>query len=882
MVRISQEVFNMRKTPGYAAVLLLVLVILMGMDLPCSAASQTVDVAADGYNITISVNGNPVKFDQPPYINNGRTMVPVRFVSEALGAYVTWDSITGTVKITDDKIIELKIGSNEAIKDSYSITLDAPAEITGGRTMVPLRFVSEALGAQVSWNQGNRTITPNTAVEKKLLSDNFENGSSKWTLEEGWRIDTVDGNNVLKGNGHSWVRLKGNDWDNYSCEAKFNIISGYMHFSYRLSDSTDGLNRYCIGVGNNEIYLNRQRGNQFSELANAPLKLDNGWHKIDIKGYEGYIDIYIDDVLRIAYKDENYINSGSIGFETLDSSSCLVDDVEIAATNSSNLTDGKTSPVELKPGGNPSQNAADKVINSDLTTSGGQSAADEVISQDQTWSGEVHVNNTVQVLKGVTLTIKPGTIIKFRHYRGYKEPEKRCGLIINGTLKAIGTPDRQIVFTSDASDPINGDWHMLRLENGGSESIIKYAVVEFAQQGINLWNCSPTISHTVVRWNNWEGIYLESYCKALIENNLIYENGYNGIAMEQFNDATIRYNTIMRSGTHGIHVDASTANVDHNLLKENKASGLSVDDNGTLNASNNTIENNDGPDIAVGEGHNKVFAKGNLFRNNGGGINPSPKSEIENIPGGGAGSLVYGYKVPAGYELGYIPGDSLKDRYMYVYPDDETRQIVNKIGEGLGLTWSLAWDGQNIWTAALWGDVYKLDPNTGEIKTHWIYPGPQAWGMTFDGENLWINDFAEKKVYQMTLDGKVLSSFTIPDPTGGAKGITWDGNYLYILGWTSSKIYQVDKQGQLIGTIQIQEGIAVGGLTWDGNYFWAPGGKGIVKIDRQGKIVGAIYSASEGTWDLAWDGSYLWACQRTNENWHDAKIFKLKILSDKP
>lgn len=517
----------------------------------------------------------------------------------------------------------------------------------------------------------------------------------------------------------------------------------------------------------------------------------------------------------------------------------------------------------------------------DQYTSLYQIIPDEIISTDQTWSGEVYITRTVQVTPGVTLTIKPGTKIKFKHFRGYQGPGERCGLIINGTLKAIGTPDKQIVFTSDADDPVNGDWWMLRLVNAGNDSVIKYAVVEFAQQGINLWNCSPTISHTVVRWNNWEGIYMESYCKPLIECNLIYENGYNGIAMEQFNDAVIRYNTIMRSGTHGIHIDASTARVENNVLKENQASGLSVDDNGILLASNNTIKDNNGPDIRVGEGNNKVAANSNLFENNGGEINYVIGNEIDNIPGEGAGELVYDYNPPGDFELGYIPGDPVKDRYMYVYPDDETREIVNKIGKGLGLTWSLAWDGNYIWTAAVWGDVYQLDPDTGIIMKHWLFPGPQAWGMTFDGEHLWINDFAEKRVYEMDLDGKVLSSFAIPDQIGGAKGITWDGQYLYILGWTSSVIYKVDREGHLLDTIQIAQPIAGGGLTWDGNYFWAPDGMGIIKIDRQGNIVGGIYAASEGTWDLAWDGSYLWACQRTNENWEDAKIYKLKVLNDK-
>ncbi len=56
----------------------------------------------------------------------------------------------------------------------------------------------------------------------------------------------------------------------------------------------------------------------------------------------------------------------------------------------------------------------------------------------------------------------------------------------------------------------------------------------------------------------------------------------------------------------------------------------------------------------------------------------------------------------------------------------------------------------------------------------------------------------------------------------------------------------------------------------------------LMKVDVQGNIVGWIYPASEGTWDMSWDGQYLWATQRTNENWPDDKLFALKILEIKP
>ncbi len=99
------------------------------------------------------------------------------------------------------------------------------------------------------------------------------------------------------------------------------------------------------------------------------------------------------------------------------------------------------------------------------------------------------------------------------------------------------------------------------------------------------------------------------------------------------------------------------------------------------------------------------------------------------------------------------------------------------------------------------------------------------------------------------------------------------------MGWTSPVIYELNKQGQEVGRITVQGGYVGGGLAWDGQYFWVPSAQGISRVSREGEIIGSIYAASEGTWDLCWDGSYLWASQRTNENWLDAKIFQIEVLS---
>lgn len=118
-------------------------------------------VAQAASEVTVLVNNNKIAFpDQKPYIDqNNRTLVPIRFVSEALGADVGWNGETSTVTITQkEKTIVLKIGENKASVNGQTKTFDTKAVIKNRRTMVPLRFVSECLGARVDWIAKTRTV----------------------------------------------------------------------------------------------------------------------------------------------------------------------------------------------------------------------------------------------------------------------------------------------------------------------------------------------------------------------------------------------------------------------------------------------------------------------------------------------------------------------------------------------------------------------------------------------------------------------------------------------------------------------------------------------------------------------------------------------------
>ncbi len=109
---------------------------------------------------TMTVNGTSRTIPAPPVIREGRTLVPVRVVSEAMSASVYWLEKTKQIRIVEGgKEIILTIGSKEVTSGGMSKTMDVEPMIIGGSTYVPLRFISENLGAEIAWNDATREIT---------------------------------------------------------------------------------------------------------------------------------------------------------------------------------------------------------------------------------------------------------------------------------------------------------------------------------------------------------------------------------------------------------------------------------------------------------------------------------------------------------------------------------------------------------------------------------------------------------------------------------------------------------------------------------------------------------------------------------------------------
>jgi hypothetical protein len=123
---------------------------------PASALAAT----AAKIEIKVAYNNKAISFpDQKPLIMNGRTLVPIRPIAEGLGFDVDWNSTTRTVIITkNNNTVSLVVSQKIAKRNGQTITLDVPAQIVNKRTVVPVRFIAEALDYKVDWEQATQTV----------------------------------------------------------------------------------------------------------------------------------------------------------------------------------------------------------------------------------------------------------------------------------------------------------------------------------------------------------------------------------------------------------------------------------------------------------------------------------------------------------------------------------------------------------------------------------------------------------------------------------------------------------------------------------------------------------------------------------------------------
>ena len=267
-------------------------------------------------NITVTVNGNNVSFVEiTPFIENDHTLVPMREIFEALGADVQWDNETRTVISYDsvsDVSITMQIDSDVMYVNGDAVTLETPAKIVGSSTVVPVRAIAEGMHSVVGWDEATKTVT----VEKEIKTEPSSQISNPWT-----DYNSLDELNAALNNAESVkyqvADLNASSFDEGSkCEAQ----------SYRyLADSNLAI-KYTYNTNVLDITVRTQPGD-------ADISGISGGTKVeDYKVADSAVEIYTYDKTTYAIwscEDAGTVMSHSVAVTEVNALvKALVDDVE--------------------------------------------------------------------------------------------------------------------------------------------------------------------------------------------------------------------------------------------------------------------------------------------------------------------------------------------------------------------------------------------------------------------------------------------------------------------------------------------------------------------------------------------------------------------------
>ena len=206
-----------------------------------------------------------------------------------------------------------------------------------------------------------------------------------------------------------------------------------------------------------------------------------------------------------------------------------------------------------------------------------------VLSKDTTWEGVVVIEGPVFIPKGITLSIKPGTIVRFNRRRAGGDELKRhdiidgTGLKVEGRILAIGSASLPIFFTSNQKEPQAGDWDKI-LINHSRGSVFDHCYVEFADFAFHAHFAEVVVKNSVIRFNN-EGFRIgESHF-------------------------TITRNKIEFNRSRGINFRSSRNDIFRNDITDNEVGIFLYENNQKSVIKENNFANNKDYDLRLGDFH---------------------------------------------------------------------------------------------------------------------------------------------------------------------------------------------------------------------------------------------------------------------------------------
>lgn len=260
--------------------------------------------------IRVKIDGEFLVTPESPILENGTTLVPLRGIFETLGADVKWNQDTRTVTATtNDRNVELQIGSKKATVNSQSVSISVASKIIDGYTFVPLRFVSESLGAEVQWDGFLKRVTITSSEQLSRKTPQPRN----YTNEE---INEINLRNSMSGRNHKrgyvsfseewmfyisdrWSTLKKQTHDgkenqtiltNFSNYRSLLVYDEWVYASLRDDNP--------LGTTKSALYRMKPDGSNLTPIMGPVLRYTNGNHVTWSTPVDYFIDngwLYIDN-----------------------------------------------------------------------------------------------------------------------------------------------------------------------------------------------------------------------------------------------------------------------------------------------------------------------------------------------------------------------------------------------------------------------------------------------------------------------------------------------------------------------------------------------------------------------------------------------------------
>lgn len=216
-------------------------------------------------------------------------------------------------------------------------------------------------------------------------------------------------------------------------------------------------------------------------------------------------------------------------------------------------------------------------------------SGEQTLWQDTIWEGDVLIDGILTVAPGVTLEIRPGSIIRFTRMDSNRDDIGEHELFIQGRFLALGTKASPILFTSAEPEPVPGDWGAVNMMASTEENVLEHCQVEYGYRGFHAHFAMARLGNSLFRYNRRGAQFQEStvdirHC-AFIDN-------LNGI---QFRDSTVTlHDSVISGGYWGLRCVYSTIEMANCRIEKNLINGANFRDSEVTLKGNTVIDNRRG------------------------------------------------------------------------------------------------------------------------------------------------------------------------------------------------------------------------------------------------------------------------------------------------